>query len=84
MTFLTTHVKKPDEDDWGKLKRLLNCMKGTIYVKLLLTVGSMYIVRLWVNAFYNNHEHCKGHTGSMMSLGKVAVVSYSKKQKLNV
>ena len=34
--FLTTRVKKPDTDDWGKLWRMLKYLKGTKYMKLIL------------------------------------------------
>ena len=33
VSFLTTRVKKPDEDDWGKLKRLLRYLKCTRNLK---------------------------------------------------
>ncbi len=29
VAFLTTRVKVPDEDDWGKLKRVLKYLNGT-------------------------------------------------------
>jgi hypothetical protein len=29
VAFLTTRVKNPEEDDWGKLKRLLKYLTGT-------------------------------------------------------
>ena len=38
VAFLTTRVKSPDEDDWGKLKRVLKYLNGTRYLKLRLTV----------------------------------------------
>jgi len=34
VAFLTTRVKNPDEDDWGKLKRVLKYLNGTRYLKL--------------------------------------------------
>jgi hypothetical protein len=39
--FLLTRVKRPDKDDWGKLKRLLQYLKGTIHMPLVLLVDSM-------------------------------------------
>lgn len=33
VSFLTTRVKCPDEDDWGKLKRVLRYLKGTRYMR---------------------------------------------------
>ena len=38
VAFLTTRVKKPDQDDWGKLKRVLKYLNGTKHMKLKLTV----------------------------------------------
>ena len=49
VSFLTTRVKKPDEDEWGKLKRALKYLNGTIRLKLTLTIESMGVIR-WVNA----------------------------------
>ena len=39
--FLTTRVKSPDEDDWGKLKRVLKYLNETKYLKLRLTMDSL-------------------------------------------
>ena len=33
VSFLTTRVKEPDKDDWGKLKHGLKYLKGTLYMK---------------------------------------------------
>jgi hypothetical protein len=84
VAFLTTRVKKPDEDDWGKLKRLLKYLKGTRHMKLTLSVENLNFIRWWVDASYNVHDDCRGQTGAMMSLGRGAVISFSRKQKLNV
>ena len=84
VAFLFTIVKKPDDDDWGKLKRLMKYLKGTKHLKLRLSVDSMSTIDWWVDASYNTHDDCKGHTGMMMSLGRGAPISSSRKQKLNV
>jgi hypothetical protein len=41
VAFLTTRVKKLDEDNWGKLKRVLKYLKGTKYMKLTLSVSDL-------------------------------------------
>ena len=83
VAFLTTRVKQPDEDDWGKLRRVLKYLKGTKHMKLTLSIDDMNTVRWWVDASDRTHEDCKGHTGSMMSLGKGAAISGSRKIKIN-
>jgi len=82
--FLTKRVREPDEDDWGKLKRVLKYLKGTLYLKLTLRVDSMNTISWWVDASYGAHMDLKGHTGMVMSLGRGACMSSSKGQKLNV
>ena len=53
---------------------------------MVLTLSADYlsIVKWWVDASYASHDDCKDHTGAMMSLGKGAVMSFSRKRKLQV
>ena len=67
VAFLTTRVKKPDVDDWGKLRRVLKYLKGTKHMKLTLTIDDLSMIRWWVDASDWTHMDCKGHTGLMMS-----------------
>ena len=83
VAFLTTRVKKPDTDDWGKLRRVLKYLKGTKHMKLVLCIDDLSKIMWWVDASDRTHEDCKGHTGAMMSLGGGAVISSSQKQKIN-
>ena len=53
-------------------------------MKLSLSVDDIGVIKWYVDASYNVHPDCWGQTGAMMSLGKGAVTSFSKKQKLNV
>jgi hypothetical protein len=84
VAFLTTRVKKPDEDDWGKLKRVLKYLMGMRHMRLRLSVNALGVIHWWVDASYNVHDDCKGQTGAMMSLGKGTPISFYRKQKLNV
>ena len=43
----------------------------------------MSVVKWWVDDSYAVHGDCRGHTGAMISLGKVAVFIFYTKQKLN-
>ena len=83
VAFLTTRVKKPFEDDWGKLRRLLKYLKGTKYMKLTLQVDDLSMVKWWVDSSHLTHWDCRGHTGYMMTLGKGAAISGSSKNKIN-
>jgi hypothetical protein len=83
VAFLTTRVKEPDEDDWGKLKRVLKYLNGMKYLKLKLIVESLSMLKWYVDGSHNIHTDCKGHGGAMFTMGKGATSSYSRKVKLN-
>ena len=59
VSFLTTRVKKPDEDDWGKLKRALKYLNGTRRLKITLTIESMGVIKCFVDVSHNTHWDCK-------------------------
>ncbi len=80
--FLTTRVRCPDEEDWGKVKRLLGYLKG-LHMPLILSADSLTLSRWWVDAAYAVHHDCRGHTGAGMSFGQGMAMSYSWKHKIN-
>ncbi|KAL7464347.1 hypothetical protein ACHAXS_004676 [Conticribra weissflogii] len=83
VAFLTTRVKNPDEDDWGKLKRVLKYLKGTPNLGMRLTADATPVVKWWVDASHVVHNDCKSHTGASMSMGKGMAITISRKQKIN-
>ena len=82
VSFLTKWVQEPDEDNWGKLKRVLKYLKGTMYMKLVLSAESLNSMEWCVDASYGTHWDLKGHTVMVMSLGKGGVMSASRLQKI--
>ena len=83
VAILTTHVKQPDEDDWGKLKLVLKYLNGTSFLKLSLFAESMTNIHWYVDASHQTHNNCRGHTGAPFTFGCGATISSSNKQKLN-
>ena len=83
VAFLTTRVKSPDKDDWGKLKRVLKYLNGTKYLKLRLSMENLGMLKWYVNGTHNVHLDCRGHGGALFSMGKGATTSYLRKLKLN-
>jgi hypothetical protein len=83
VSFLTTRVKHPDEDEWGELKCVLTYLHSTRSLKLTLFAESLSIIQWYVDASHQTHEDCHGHTGAILTLGCGAVSSSSTKQKLN-
>ena len=66
IVFLTTLVRKQDEDDWKKLRRLLGYLKITIRLPLILRVAGVNVLKWWVDASYAAHDDMGGHTGGTM------------------
>ena len=58
-------------------------LKGTMHMKLNITVDSLSTITWYVDALYGVHYNCKGHTGMMMTLGAGAATNMSKAQQLN-
>jgi hypothetical protein len=83
VAFLTTRVKKPDTDNWGKLRRVLKYLNRTKHMKLILCIDDLSKIMWWVDASDWTHEDCRGYTGAMMSLGGGAVISSLRTQKIN-
>jgi hypothetical protein len=85
IAFLCTRVKHPDEDDWGKLKRLLKYIRGTLYLVLTIQASNLQagLIQWYVDAAFAVHEDFKSHTGAGMTLGKGILIGISRKQKLN-
>ncbi len=83
VAFLTTRVKNPDKDNWGKLKRVLKYLNGTKYLKLKLSVDGLGMLKWYVDGSQNVHWDCKEHRGAVFRMGKGATTSYSRKVKMN-
>jgi hypothetical protein len=84
VAFLTTRVKSPDKDDWGRLKLVLKYLNRTMHLKLRLSVDDLGLLKWSVDTSHNTHWDCRGHSGAMFTMGKGAAMSYSRKVKLNL
>jgi hypothetical protein len=82
VAFLTTRVKCPDNDDWGKLRRVLKYLHSTRYLKLTLFAESLSNIVWYVDASHQLHDDCKGHTGSILTFSRGAATSSSTKHKI--
>jgi hypothetical protein len=78
-------VKAPDEDDWGKLVRVLKYINGTRYMKLILVSADEmnFTVHWYVDGSHQIHEDRKGQIGCIMTMGKGAAISLSDIMKCN-
>jgi len=82
--YLTTRVSCPNEDDWAKLRRVLQYLRGTMDECLILGGDSIGSMESWVDAAYGVHNDMKSHTGGCMSWGLGVLLTMCIKQRLNV
>jgi hypothetical protein len=82
-TLLCTRVKSPNQDDWKKLMRLLEYIKGSLKDVLVLKADDLHVIKWYVDASFAVHADFKSHTGAAMIYGGGAPITMSKKQKLN-
>jgi hypothetical protein len=83
IAFLTTRVSNPDIDDWKKLKRVINYLRGTKDLVLKLSADKNMIPKWSIDVAYAVHKDMRSHTGSSLTLGKGGVNNSSIKQKIN-
>jgi hypothetical protein len=84
IAFLCTRVSCSTEQDWKKLRRVLEYLNGTLNDKRIIGADSLVQMKTWVDASYAVHADMKSHTGGVISFGTGAAMSKSTKQKLNV
>jgi histone deacetylase 1/2 len=80
ISFLTTRVQDPTEDDWKKLERVCKYLNGTRNMELSLSVVGNLKMHCYIDASYATHSDAKGRTGSVLTFGGGAVKSMSTKQ----
>ncbi len=79
--FLTTRVTKCDQDDLGKLRRLIRYVRSARDRGLCLKPGNEGCeVSIYIDAAYGVHSDCKSHTGSAIAVGQAILDSSSKRQ----
>ena len=62
---------------------MIKYLNGTKYLKLTLSIVNVGILKWYIDASYAIHGDCRGHTGALLTMGKGAITSFSRKQKLN-
>jgi len=81
VAFLCTRVNHPDSDDYKKLTHVIQNLRGTQDLTLMIEPGDH--PNWWVDSSYAVHPDMRSHSGIIMTLGKGAMYNRSCKQKLN-
>ena len=83
IAFLCTRVTRSTIEDWGKLRRLLQYIKGTINMPRIIGELSLTSLMTYVDASYGVHPDMRGHTGGLITMGIGCIHTKSSKQRLN-
>jgi hypothetical protein len=76
-------VSKSNEDDWLKLKRLLQFLNQTIDDVRIVAADDLSKLLTWVDAGYAIHHDMRGHTRGAMSFDTGIIHGKASKQRLN-
>jgi hypothetical protein len=79
IAFLTTRFKGPDIDDWRKLCHLVEYLRSTRELPLILAANGTGVLSWYVDALFAVHPDMRGHTGGVMTFP----LDKSTKHKLN-
>lgn len=83
VSFLCTRVQCSDAHDWKKLWRLIQYLRGSRELPLILEADDGHIIKWWVDSAFAVTHDMKSKSGGIMMLGKGAMYSSSMRQRLN-
>ena len=83
VSFLIKRVSCPGEDDWKKLVRAIQYLRGSRTLGIVLECNKTLSILAYADASYGVHSDMKSHTGCVIGLGKGPIFGKSTTQKLN-
>jgi len=84
ISFLMKRVSKSDKDDWGKLRRMIGFLKGTLDDVRIIGATSITEIMTFIDSSYAVHDNMRSHTGGLVSFGICAAHARSTTSKINV
>ena len=69
IVFLTTRDREPDEDDWLKLRHLMEYLVSTSGLPLVLGAVNTGVLHWHVDVAHAMHPNMQGHTGGGLTMG---------------
>ena len=83
VSFLTTRVREPDEDDYKKLSQSIRYLRDNVDIPLTLEINNSGIICWWVDASFAIHPDMKSRTGVTVSMGGGCPFLLSLRQWIN-
>jgi hypothetical protein len=82
VSFLTTRVQQPTDDDQAKLQRVFKYLNSCPELGITLEASSKLGLKAYIDASYGIHEDGKSHSGFISTLGSGPIATASSKQKI--
>ena len=82
--FLSTRVSDPDDNDWRKLRHVIEYLNGTVDMCLTLEAYEDMSPNWSMDASYGVNGDCKGQSVGSFTLGKVSIHALLCKEKINI
>ena len=76
--FCCTRIKAPTEHDWKKLTHLMQYLRKTRFIPLIIMSDGVNTI-IYIDGAHAVHADCKGHAGLYVTMGKGAMINVSKK-----
>ena len=83
VAFLTKRVTKPQQEDYNKLLRVIQYIRATHDMGMVLEVRGTPTVTAYVDASYGVHPDMKSHTGCLVTLGAGPIFAKSGSEELH-
>lgn len=82
VSYLTTRVTNPNENDMKKLSRIFKYLNGSSDQVLTLGGNSDLVIKAHIDAAFGCHRDAKSHSGLVIKLGGSTIMCASSKQKI--
>jgi hypothetical protein len=76
--FCCTRIQDPTEHDWKKLNHLMQYLRATRFIPLIIMSDGVNTV-IYIDGAHAVHSNCRGHSGLYVTQGKGAMINVSKK-----
>ena len=83
ISYLAKRVQKPNADDYKKMERVVQYIRGSRELGIVLSATSILQVLAYIDASHAVHEDHKGHTGTIISIGRGPIYAKSGSQRIN-
>jgi hypothetical protein len=83
ISYLAKRVQQPNQDDLGKLERVVKYLRGTEKMGIILEADKILNIVAYIDASHAVHDNHRSHSGTIITLGKGPIYQKSSSQKIN-